>query len=493
MQNSIVTNVEIHALIRQDFLSFVHKVFETLNPGQAFLNNWHIVAIAHHIEKVDRGEINRLMINIPPRSLKSMIVSIAWPAFILGHNPGRRIVVVSHNMDLAISLSNEFRKVVEAPWYKSAFPTMKNAPEKNTEREFVTTKGGSRMAKSVGGSITGMGGDTIILDDPLDASDADSQIACDAISSWVDTVLSTRLNNPAKDPMVLVMQRLSIFDLSAHLAETEKWVQLRLPAIAEADTIVEIGKNETHEYKQGQLLHPERLDEVFLNKQRTQMGEAAFLAQYQQRPIPGGGGLINIGFFRRYDILPKEHDGTILSVDAASGSDSGSYTVIQTYQVTDGKLYLIDSKRGRWKFPDLRELIISLHNKNAYTFIVIEKASSGLALLEELFEYFHYLEFRKIVYPQSPKQPKEIRMERAMVSVKAGNVYLPRSADWLQSFFDELQAFPEGINDDQVDALSQAINFYRKYIKSHVYPGNDAGGFRIVEQGTRSRLVDRYR
>src|SRR5680860_1036450 len=217
------TNSDIDALLRQDFLSFVKKVFVTLHPGREFEDNWHIEAIVYLLCRVANGTTRRAMINVPPRTLKSIIVSVAWPAYLLGHDPNLQIMVVSHSFDLAIDLQNKFRKIIEAGWYQSAFPTMVGATDKDNERLFRTTSGGMRIAASVDGSITGQGADIVILDDPLDASEADSETACASVNSWIDEVLSTRLNSPAESAMVLVMQRLSVFDPAAHMTQADDW------------------------------------------------------------------------------------------------------------------------------------------------------------------------------------------------------------------------------------------------------------------------------
>jgi predicted phage terminase large subunit-like protein len=397
-------------------------------------------------------------------------------AFLLGHDPGRSIAVVSHNNELALNLSAKFRKVVDADWYKAAFPTMSGAPQKDNERNFVTSTGGGRASVSTHGSVTGRGFDFIIIDDPLDAADALSQTACDRVSNWYDTSLSTRLMDPSKSAIVLVMQRLSIFDLAAHADEQEPWTALAIPAAADRDYKFQIGPDEYHTFKQGQLLDQERLSQDYLNIQRKKMGEAAYLAQYQQRPVPDGGGAIDISLFKRYKALPKEYDARFLSIDAASGSQSGSYSVIQLYQITDGRLYLCDSQRGYWPFQDLFKKVKWARKKYAVDFIVIEDASSGRALLELLWDEYPAEVRHKLIQNWTPRHSKEVRMSKAMVPVEAGLILLPEDADCLNILMPELQAFPAGTNDDQVDALSQAVEFFQRYLTSRYNPKYKGGG-----------------
>lgn len=336
--------------------------------------------------------------------------------------------------------------------------------------------GGRRASVSTHGSVTGRGFDFIIIDDPLDAAEAASQTACERVIHLYDSSLSTRLTHPTKSAIVLVMQRLSVCDLSAHVAEQEPWARLVIPAIAEQDTKFQIGSDEVHVFKQGELLDTERLSQDFLDTQRKKMGEAAFLAQYLQRPVPAGGGEIDISKFQRYDKIPREFEVRFLSIDAASGVQAGSYSVIQLFQVTDGMLYLLQSVRGFWTFPSLLRRVQNAQEKVKANFLVIENASAGQALLEQLWELYPFELRRKILQPMKPTKSKEVRMAKAMVSVEASLVLWPKKADWLEALISEFQTFPSGANDDQVDAFSQAVEFYRRYLKSHYNPLYKGGG-----------------
>ena len=179
------TNSEIWALLRQDFRSFVRKVFDTLHPGDTYLHNWHIEAMIWQLEQATLGDTRRVMINVPPRTLKSLIFSVAWPAFILGHDPTKSIFCVSLNLDLAAEFHANFRKIVESDWYKQVFPTMSPAADKDTELIYRTSQGGQRKAISVDSKITGQGAHYIIIDDPQDASDALNEQALEKVNTWI--------------------------------------------------------------------------------------------------------------------------------------------------------------------------------------------------------------------------------------------------------------------------------------------------------------------
>jgi hypothetical protein len=158
------------ALLRRDLRFFVWKAFRTIVPGIGYLANWHVAAIVYQLMRVHRGENSRLLINQPPRSLKSICASVAYVAWLLGHDPTRRVIVVSYSAELAAELHRQFRMVIDAPWYSALFPAMR--PARDTGTELVTTAGGSRYACGVGGSLTGRGADLIIVDDPLKAEEA---------------------------------------------------------------------------------------------------------------------------------------------------------------------------------------------------------------------------------------------------------------------------------------------------------------------------------
>jgi hypothetical protein len=204
----------LEALLRNDFRAFVHKVFATLSPGQTYVRTWHVEAIAWRLERVRRGEVRRLIINMPPRSLKSIAASVGFPAFVLGHDPSRRIICVSYSGDLAKKHANDFRAVLESPWYRSAFPSTRIGPFKNSETEIELTARGFRLATTVGGTLTGRGGDIIVIDDPLKPDDALSEAKRSAANQWFMNTLLSRLDDKRTGAIVVVMQRVHIDDLT---------------------------------------------------------------------------------------------------------------------------------------------------------------------------------------------------------------------------------------------------------------------------------------
>src|SRR5271169_1690750 len=261
MKQKTTTNLaarRFEALLRADFRPFLEKVFNTLSPGQIFIPAWHLGAIAYQLERVRRGESKRLIINMPPRSLKSVTASVAFPAFVLGHDPHRRIICVSYSGDLAKKHANDFRAVLEAPWYQTLFKRTRIG-QKDSEIEIQLTARGFRLATSVGGTLTGRGGDLIVIDDPLKPDDAYSEAKRNAANQWFKSTLLSRLDDKRTGAIVIVMQRVHMDDLTGFVTgQSNEWTVLNLPAIAEVDEDIPISATEVYHRRAGEALSPVR-------------------------------------------------------------------------------------------------------------------------------------------------------------------------------------------------------------------------------------------
>jgi hypothetical protein len=245
----------VDSILRSDFLSFIEKCFNELNSGTTYRPNWHIDAIAHELERCRTGANKRLIVTLPPRSLKSLCSSIALPAFVLGHDPSQRLINVSYSQELGNKFTSGFRQVVNSDWYRRLFPATRAA--RDIESEFETTRGGGRVSISVGGSMTGRGGNFIIIDDPLKAEEGLSRPARERVNDYYGTTLLTRLDSKIDGVIVLVMQRLHAEDLAGRLIREGGWVHLNLPAIAMHDEAIALTNGRWHFRKLGDLLHPE--------------------------------------------------------------------------------------------------------------------------------------------------------------------------------------------------------------------------------------------
>ena len=246
--------------------------------------------MAYHLELVLRGVIKRLIIVAPPRTLKSLMASVAFPAYALGRNPAWRGIGISHGTDLQIKFSNECRAVIDSPRYRILFPRVQLS--KNTETEFHTTQGGYRYARSAEGGLTGIGGGTLILDDFQKPMDMLSEARRTFTNNLYYNTVASRTDNQHTGAIMAVGQRLHMEDhIGMLLGSAEKWTVLILPAIAEKDEYIPIGPGRWHLRRVGDLLHPEQQKREFLEALRSQDPET-YAAQYQQSPIPPGGFMI---------------------------------------------------------------------------------------------------------------------------------------------------------------------------------------------------------
>jgi predicted phage terminase large subunit-like protein len=443
-------------ICRLDFASFIRKALQTLEPSSEFLPNWHIEALAHKLEQVWLGKIKWLNVNLPPRMLKSFICSVAYPAFILGLDPTKRVIVLSYSLELAVKLSNDFRVLVNSPWYKSLFPNMRISRMKNTEFEVVTTHNGYRLGGSIDGSVTGRGADIIIIDDPMKPMDALSDSKRQRVIDLFNTSY-TRLNNKQSGAMILVMQRLHTDDPAGTLQRSSVgWTTLSLSAIAEQEETIPISDKRYHHRMIGDVIHPEREPKSALDSTRSMIGSDTFAAQYQQAPIPPGGVMIQRQWVCRYDRLPDRTSSSLViqSWDTAS-RDGGlnDYSVCTTWLLHEGKYYLMHVLRKRFDYPSLKAQAITHARAYNPKKILIEDSGSsvGTALAGEL---------KKAGLPAigvKPERNKKTRMSIQSSNFEAGLVFFPEQAPWLHDYEAEVFAFPNVRFDDQVDSTAQAL------------------------------------
>jgi predicted phage terminase large subunit-like protein len=461
----MISQAEVNAVLRTDPTAFMARAFVTLNGGTAYLPNWHIETLAYHLDQCRLKKIKRLIVTIPPRSMKSTCVSIAFPALILGHDPAAQIICVSYGQDLSSKLSRDSRTVMQEEWYQRAFPNTRLNPEKMAADDFETTEGGFRLATSVGGVLTGRGGNYIIVDDPMKPDDADSETKRLAVNNWYNGTLSSRLNNKSEDVIIIVMQRLHMDDLVAHVTETEDWVKIDIPAIAPSDEQFQLNEHEVYQRTRGELLQPERDSQKILDGLRTTMGSRHFEAQYQQNPVPAGGTIIRPEWFKSYDVAPeREQFECVAQVwDTASKTSlTNDFSACTTWGIQGDKFYLLDVHRGRYEFPDLRRLVVNHAWEWRADYVAMEQAASGLALLQDI-ERTGDL----VVKGFTPKGDKTERVNGQTAVIEAGRVLLPATAPWLKAFIDEVRAFPGGKHDDQVDSMAHFLR-YAPIIARHV-------------------------
>jgi predicted phage terminase large subunit-like protein len=460
-----ISAAESAAFCRGDFSTFMHGSFRVLNPNVRYLDNWHNALIAAKLEACRRGEITRLIINMPPRSLKSHAAAVAFPAFLLGHNPSAQIICASYGEDLARKHSLDCRNLMASIWYMNLFPT-RLSPQKQSLQEFMTTANGFRLATSVGGMLTGRGADFLIIDDPLKPDEALSETQRKAANDWFDHTLYTRLNDKRKGSIIIIMQRLHEDDLVGHVLEQETWDLVRLPAIAEEDETHIIKtpyRTRTVHRKAGEALHPEREPLGVLDHIRRTIGEYNFAGQYQQQPAPLGGGMVKAQWFKTYvpGEEPAKFEVVFQSWDTANkNTELSDFSVCTTWGLKEKRLYLLDVYRRRLEFPDLKRAIVRLAAKYQVQNILIEDKASGTQLIQDLNR-----EGISGVTRYEPKMDKIMRLHSVTSTIENGFVYLPEQAEWLGEYLHELTTFPNGKYDDQTDSTSQALDWIKSGFK----------------------------
>jgi hypothetical protein len=354
-----LTPAAYETLLRQDFSTFAARCFYDLNPQTELAMNWHVEVIAAKLTEVREGKIRRLIINLPPRHLKSLLASIAFPAWCLGHDPSAQILCVSYAQDLADKLARDCRLIMMSAWYRRLFAT-RLAPHRQAVQEFLTTRQGYRLATSNGGVLTGRGADIILIDDPLKPEEALSDAQRQAANDWFSHTLYSRLNNKRNGSIVIIMQRLHEDDLVGHVLGQEPWEVLSFPAIAEEDERHEIETilgPRSFTRRRGEALHPEREPLDTLDRIRHTIGEYNFAGQYQQSPAPLGGGLVKQEWFKHYGAkeLPESFDRVVQSWDTANkATELSDFSACTTWGIKGKNLYLLSVLRKRLEYPALK-------------------------------------------------------------------------------------------------------------------------------------------
>lgn len=444
-------------VLRTDLGMFIERVFVHLFPNTPFLPNWHIELIACKLEAVLEGQITRLIINVPPRSLKSVIASVAFVAWALGRNPSMQFICASYGQDLADKLAMDCRSVMQSTWYQRLFG-VRLTSSRPAVADFSTTAGGGRFATSVRGVLTGRGGNIIVIDDPLKPNEALSDAERQSANDWFDHTVMTRLNDKKTGAIVIIMQRLHEDDVVGHVLEQDDWKVLSLPAIAEVEQRFVIknifGEREVVRVV-GDVLHPAREPLEVLEKLRASLSEYHFAGQYQQTPAPLGGGIFSAGWIHFYEPheQPEKFDHIVQSWDTASKeTELSDYSVCTTWGLKGPYRYLLHVLRARMDYPSLKRAVVEQIQRFHPQVVLIEDKASGIQLIQELRAMGH-----SIIKEYKPVGDKFSRAMAQTPAFEGGFVRLPRQAAWLDAYVLELTTFPRGKFDDQVDSTSQAL------------------------------------
>ena len=440
---------------RRSLSEYIRQAWHVVEPATPYTHGWHIDAIAEHLQAVSAGQIRNLLINMPPRHMKSLAVSVFWPTWEWLSAPSVRWLFASYALSLSVRDSLKCRRVILSPWYQENYGHLYQlADDQNAKIRFENDKRGYRLATSVDGALTGEGGDRIVVDDPHNVRDANSELKRIATLSWWDEAMATRLNDPKTGAKVIVMQRVHAEDLSGHVLEQGGWEHLSLPAEYEPTTYVTgIGWSDPRT-ETGELLWPERVGPKEIAALKVQLGSYAFAGQMQQRPSPRGGGMFKRHWWGRFGAFDRTKADQIIQVwdTAFSTTNSADFSVCSTWARIPTGILVLDVYRDRLEFPDLKRKATDLYARWQPNAVLVENKASGQSLIQELRR-----ETGLPIIPIDVDRDKVVRASAVTPTVEAGRVFLPENAPWVSDWIEEHAAFPNGAHDDQVDTTSMAV------------------------------------
>ena len=448
---------------------FVKLTWHVVEPLTEFVPGWHIRAICDYLEKCVSGEIRNLIINIPPRHMKSLMVNVFFPAWVWASHPEKKFIFTSYNEDLAIRDSVTCRKLVTSEFYSERWH-VELRKDQNLKSAYENTKGGYRKSFGFGGGITGEGGDYVCIDDPLKPSDARSDAVRGGVNRVFDNTISTRLNNPKTGVKILIMQRVHQDDLTGHLLDGEEyWEHLCLPAEYEGIRFVsKVGFTDPRT-ENGELLWKARFGKKEVQSLKNTLSALDAAGQLQQRPSTVEGNIFKKEWFseriENTDIVSRW-----ISADTAQSikSTADPNAIIVGELTSDYRLFIRFVSKKRLEFTDLQEEVERVAKKYRHKLqgVIIESKSSGISLQQSITKTSPEW-LGELIIPWNPQGDKIKRFYQAAIWAEKGCIILPpanESYPWLYDFEDELFKIPNSKHDDQADSLSQLVIYLENYL-----------------------------
>ncbi len=475
-------------LIKTRFLAFAMKAFATLNHGRSIGREPYLELLAYSLERVATGELKRFVVSLPPRHCKTFMGSICLAAWILAHDPSANILLLSYGQDLADKIARAIRNILRSDWYRETFRT-RIAPDRGKIDDFATTAGGGVRSISIEGGVTGIGGDYIIIDDPVEIKDCDNVKRLDRVKDLFDNEIMTRLNNPKKGGVIIVAHRIAEDDLSGHALRQKGWKELKLPFIAPRARRYKFGDGTFWERKKGELLRSDAFTRGDISRLRASK-QPGFETLYQQNPGRNERLRLKANNFPNFVRSPARSGlPTVLSIDPGQrGGPTNSFSVIQAYAI-DGQTYLlVDQWRKQTSYKKFRKAVRRRIAKYRPGAVVIEATCQGPALKSEISD-----QRGMDVVMVTPAKSKIERLREHLHLIRAGRVQIPQDAVWREDFLGEAVLFPYGGHDDQMDALSQFLDWITGHPNPHNRPpaacvqGVHSNGlpFRLAQSSTK--------
>lgn len=471
----------LNAACRDSFDCFAMKAFSIVEPGVKYEWNWHIGCISEHLEAVRRGEIPKLIINLPFRSLKSFLASVAFPAWVLGKEPNSKFIVTTYGSDLAKDLSQKCRDIVRDDWYKQCFPGTKINTSQDEKMDWHTTQHGYYYATGMTGAVLGKGANYLIIDDPIKPDEAYSEQVRQSANHRIRNTLFSRFNDPRLSKFIMIMQRLHEDDPTGHLLKDGGYHLLKLPGEAKTQVVISLG-DKKWEMAPGGLLFPVRLTREVLDRFRLDMTELNYAGQILQDPIPAGGGEFREEWLQLYSqgaIKPKEMNIVIL-VDPAGGEElnkkkkkTGDWSVFQVWGLAaDNNYYLLDMIRDRLNPTDRVETLFMIHRMwNEKTGKPPKVGYEKYGMMSDV----HYIKERQKqdayhfnLIELGGAMQKEERIRQLIPPMQQSRIYVPgtlpyidvegRKFDLMVELKAEMATFPRSRFDDALDCAARLFS-----------------------------------
>ncbi len=461
------------ALCRKHLSVFTQKAFNILEPATDYNHNWHVDCIAEHLQAVWDKEIQYLIINMPPRELKTHTTSISFPAWAMGQNPSIRFMLTSFKSSLAESMTRKTRLLMKSEYYKFMFPRTQISDELDRQYYFETTERGQYYSGAMS-SVTGVGCDIQIVDDPINPDEALSDTIRNNTNETIRGTLFSRFNDPKSGRFILNMQRLHEDDPTGNLLKEQGWYHLKLPA--ENRTSVSFKytmRGYTWELKPGELLNPARLDREVLDRKLELLGEYNYSGQFLQEPVPLGGGELQEAWLQyyQYGTINAKRMNTFILVDPANEkkktSDWSVFAVIGLND--DNNYYLLDMVRARLNPTERVDMLFVLHRKwNGLTGKPPKVGYEKYGMMTDT----HYIDEKKkkdayhfSLVELGGQQKKEDRIRRIIPDMQMGRWYVPynlpyvdeegRLFDLISEMKSEMKSFPRARFDDIMDCITR--------------------------------------
>jgi predicted phage terminase large subunit-like protein len=505
---------------------FIKEAWSIIEPGQPYIHGWHIDFICAHLEAITRGEVredgtpyNRLLVNVPPGTMKSLLIGVFWPAWEWGpqNMPHMRYVCASHSQDLAVRDGLRMRRLIQSEWYQKRWgDRVQLTGDQNQKIKFENTETGFRQAAAAG-SITGSRGDRVIIDDPLSVDDAGSDAVRNSTNTWFLEAVPTRLNNPKTSAIIVIMQRLHEEDVSGIILEKQLgydhiMLPMRYDPSRAAPTA--LGYEDPREID-GELLFPQRFPVEVVDRDERAMGPYASAGQFQQTPEPRGGGIIKREWWQlwEHDVFPPM-DYIIASLDTAytekTENDMSALTVWgifsndmiakptkmvsrngtlyeaainegRSYAEQHPKLVLISAWAVRLPLHELVSKVAATCKSMRVDLLLIEAKASGISVSQELRRLYGNEDWGvQMINPGA--QDKMARLYSVQHLFAEGMVYAPDRA-WADQVITQCAQFPRAKHDDIVDTVSQAL----RHLRAAGLLTRSAEHLQQIEEGSRAK------